>query len=345
MILENKTYKDFFSKETMDRLRSKSAQSFRDLLGGRRTNNTFILLNKLMKAEEPDRKELELLAKVLVTEHYGIVDDNNVEIIGKLGPMAPLQGDPDPSDANFDQVDLEVATKRRIINAITQGGSVRGAYLFNFFREYIDQINPTVGDSYGELLNSVFGIYDDDNNIALLLSAVASGAPSAGGQSNAYYDEEKQKWVVNAHGLVFPILVHEIIKGLYEILAYEGFTYGDDQANKVISSVDRLENEPEDLRYGKFIYDAIVALVYENTDSTDGRIRDYFITEIYKLPDEEFKVFIENLINEKLTRSQSNWARRQIQDIESDLKKDATNLKGLDYNPDTDGMDDDDVYV
>ena len=40
-----------------------------------------------------------------------------------------------------------------------------------------------------------------------------------GGSSEMVYDEENDQFVIKARALCFPMLVHEIVKGLYEIVA------------------------------------------------------------------------------------------------------------------------------
>ena len=37
------------------------------------------------------------------------------------------------------------------------------------------------------------------------------------------YDEENEQFVIKARALCFPMLLHEIVKGLYEIVGTEGF--------------------------------------------------------------------------------------------------------------------------
>jgi hypothetical protein len=51
--------------------------------------------------------------------------------------------------------------------------------------------------------------------------------------------------------------------------------------------------------------------------------------DIYKLENTEFKSFIENLIQDKLTSAQTKWVSDTLRDISDDLKKDDTGLTGL----------------
>jgi hypothetical protein len=117
------------------------------------------------------------------------------------------------------------------------------------------------------------------------------------------------------------MLVHEIVKGLYEIVGTEGFGADKEKNQAIVGAVDKLSNEPNDLRFGKFLYDAI-SKIYNESDVDDARVRELFFAALYKLPDDEFFPFVENAINDELTPAQKQWAIGEMKDIEKDLKKD-----------------------
>ena len=150
-----------------------------------------------------------------------------------------------------------------------------------------------------------------------------------GGESEMEYDEENEQFVIKARAICFPMLVHEIVKGLYEIVGTQGFSTDKAKNKSIINQVDKLENEPRDLQYGKFVYDALNQL-YIDANINDPRVRELFFAEVYKLDDEEFIPFIENAVNDKLTPQQKQWASNAIRDIQSDLRKDDTGLEDLD---------------
>jgi hypothetical protein len=175
----------------------------------------------------------------------------------------------------------------------------------------------------------VFGIYDDENAIAMMLAMLAQGRKQEGGESDIEYDENTEQFVIKARALCFPMLVHEIVKGLYEIIGTEGFGMDKSKNQAIINQIDKLSNEPRDLQYGKFIFDTLNNL-YKNSRIKDDRVRELFFAEVYKLNDNEFIPFIENAVNDKLTSQQKQWATNTMRDIESDLKKDDTGLTDLD---------------
>jgi hypothetical protein len=327
-------YEKIFSPSTMAALKGKSGQSLRQMLGDKNLMQTLVkskaVLDEIIQAEDGYRDELEMVAAQMVTDAYPIIDYANIKIDAKIVGMGDLNIQPGSGEVSIDNTPAEAEkAKRRIINGITQGASIRGAFGFMLFREYIDQINPDLVNKYSEILKLAFGIYDDENAIAMMLAALAQGQKMQGGESEMEYDEENEQFVIKAKAICFPMLVHEIVKGLYEIVGTEGFGADKEKNQAIVGAVDKLSNEPRDLQYGKFIYDAISAL-YNESDVDDPRVRELFFAEVYKLIDDEFFPFIENAINGTLKPLQRKWAMDTMRDIKRDLMKDDTGLADLD---------------
>jgi hypothetical protein len=327
-------YEKIFSPKTMTALKGKSGESLRQMLGNKSLMQTMMrsqaLLGEIVQAEEGYRDELEMVAAQMVTDAYPIIDYANIKIDAKIVDMGDLNMGMGGGEESLDNMPAEAEkAKRRIINGITQGASVRGAFGFMLFREYLDQISPELVDKYSEILKLAFGIYDDENAIAMMLAMLAQGQKMQGGESEMEYDEENEQFVIKARAICFPMLVHEIVKGLYEIVGTEGFGADKEKNQAIVGAVDKLSNEPRDLQYGKFIYDAISAL-YNESNIDDPRVRELFFAEVYKLIDDEFFPFIENAINGELKPLQKKWAMDTMRDIERDLRKDDTGLADLD---------------
>jgi len=332
-------YEKIFSPKTMTALKGKSGESLRSMLGNKSLMQTLMksqaVLDEIIDAEEGYRDELEMVAAQMVTDAYPIIDYANIRIDAKIVGMGDMniQEPPpqeDPTSPDFGEDDPEkLKAKRRIINGITQGASIRGAFGFMLFKEYLDDINPALVEKYNEILKLAFGIYDDENAIAMMLAALAQGQKMAGGESKMEYDEENEQFVIKAKAICFPMLVHEIVKGLYEIVGTEGFGADTEKNKAIIGAVDKLSNEPNDLRFGKFLYDAINK-IYVESDIDDARVRELFFSSLYKLEDDEFFPFVENAVNDELTTSQKQWAIGEMKDIEKDLRKDDTGLEDLD---------------
>lgn len=420
-------YKDFFSPKTLEKLNTKSAENLKTMLGDKSLMQTIMssstLMSQISKAEEPYKTQLENLAIEMVKELYPIIDEEGITLDAKIASISDIGKGLDES--------ITPESRRRIINAITQGAALRGAFAFYLFKEHLDDLDPTLVEKYNQIMKNSFGVYDDENAIAMMLAALAQGQKMAGGSSKViineikvnqplnylfirhntilknlqnniwtkpytgnrykntfnsngsdlyesilysiddvkkysefftkynikykiiksktyddYYtmiiyipsrnidpkikiNEAKSGITIQARAANFPMLIHELIKGLYELLSLQGFK-GDKAANQaVVDKVDLLKNEPSDIRYGKFIFDALNK-VFINSEYTDPRIREFFLTEVYQLGDEEFIQFIENAVNDELTQTQNQWANSILRDISSDLKSDDYESTGLD---------------
>ena len=324
-------YEDIFKPETMAALKGKSGESLRAMLGNKNLMQTMVrsqeLLNQIIEAELDYHIELAMIAEIMAREAYPILDYANVKIDAKISDDIS-QNDADGEDESPAE-NAPMEKKRRIINGITQGASVRGSFGFLLFREHLDDLNPELVEHYNEIMKLVFGIYDDENAIAMMLAALSQKQNISGGSSEMVYDEAEDRFVIKARAICFPMIFHEIVKGLYEIIGTEGFGSDKEQNQAIVNKIDKVSNEPRDFQYGKFIYDALSNL-YNQSNISDARVRELFFAEVYKLEDNEFLPFIENIINTTLTPAQKKWASDTMREIESDLKKDDTGLSNLD---------------
>ena len=281
------------------------------------------LLNEIIAAEAPYKSRLENLAVSIIKEKYPILNQENINVDARIVSLSDVERSLDEATPG--------EKRRRVINAITQGASVASmTELFRIFRSHLDEINPSLYEKYNQIMNDVFGIYDNDDAIALMLAAVAQGQKMAGGSSRIVISEALG---IRARAVCFPMLVHELIKGYYEILAQSGFKDDDETTQATIKKIDTLSNEPEDIRYGKFIYKAINNIFLAFADTDDSRVQSFFFQDVYKLEDNEFFPFVENAINESLTPQQIDWVQSTISDIEDDLRADDYDTQGINETP------------
>ena len=322
-------YEEIFSPETMSLLKKQSKDELvktgKNL--AQMINTSATLIPELIAAEQPHIDLLEEIAKEIVTQAYPIIKYSKIKINASIGKGELPKGEAGEEEEEQPNIELPQPTltgekKRRIINGITQGASIRGTFAFLMFREYLDDLGEDMVNRYNEVMKSVFGIFDDENAIAMMLALLAQGQKSQGGESEAEFDEETGILTINATAICFPMLVHESVKGLYEILSLQGFGTDAEQNKSIVGKADQLAAEPNDMRFGKFIYDAANKL-YIESGIEDDRVRDFFFTELYKIDDEtEFIQFVENLVTSKLTSAQKKWAMDTMREIERDLKAD-----------------------
>lgn len=270
--------------------------------------------NTVVRIESNHKEELEQLAVELVMKEMGI-PEGAIEFDAKIVGMGEIDmddfGHDDDNQENPEQVDVEneieifnelqnldlEKAKRRMINAIIQGASKKGHYMFHLVPERLQQItgNPNILNLYGTLMSindiNYWQISDD------LIKGLGSSA--AGKESVERPEDEDGTAKVVARGINFPVLVHELIKGTLELFAIQGRPEGDEGFEDVESTEDTLEKEMWDLRLGPAIWDRIRSQFPEDilTDENKVELQNYLLVEIFKLPAKNFLVFMKEVLS------------------------------------------------
>jgi len=315
---------DAFGDVTKKTLKSKSAQSLKDMLGGKSfmqaAQDSMQMLPQLMDIEKPYRDQLDVLAKEIVYRMFPIIEQAGIQVDAKLVDSPnemkitkqgkEEEAEPDDLDAVADKAGID---KRRIINSITQGAGIRGTKAYYMFDEVLNSLDPELISKYDQLVGDSYGIYDDDNAIAMMMAMLSQGQGTQSGESEVEWNDEDDTMTIKARALTFPILLQEIVKGLYEFVSLQGFSDDAEKNKQIVQKVDKVTNEPEDIRYGKFIYDALRDL------ASDLDIEnEMFFKEVYQLPEADFKIFIENVLNDQLTSDQKRWVEETPNRLEQE---------------------------
>lgn len=288
--------------------------------------------NTIVQIESQHRQELEQLAVELVMKEMGI-PEGAIEFDAKIVGMGEIDTDDFNKDNDNEQnqeevnieneveifnelqnLDLEKA-KRRMINSIIQGASKKGHYMFHLVPERLQQItgNPNILNLYGTLMsiNDITYWQLSDQQIKGVSSNVA------GKESVERPEDEEGTAKVIARGINFPVLVHELIKGVLELFAIQGRPEGDEGFEDVEQSEDTLDKEMWDLRLGPAIWDRIRSQFPEDilTDENKVELQNYLLVEIFKLPAKKFLVFTKEVI------SGSDKGKRMMNELMDGINK------------------------
>jgi hypothetical protein len=215
---------------------------------------------------------------------------------------------------DLSQLNLERA-KRRLINSIIQGASKKGHYMYQLIPDKIREItgSDTLVNLYGIMMSVNDANYwqFDDNFIKSQGDSVAGkekvqfkSDDDEDGDEEFGQEEDSGKPKVYAQGINFPVLVHELIKGVLEVLGGWGQT-GDYQnpqdramTQKVMELEDTLEKEMWDLRLGPAIWDRVRASFPEEVLLENGKeLQNYLFANIFELPAKQFLVLMREVIS------------------------------------------------
>jgi len=342
-------------------------------------------LPSIMRIEGQHREELEELAKQAALEETEVPADwYEIEALLNRQPintgnfrMKPEDEEEEEEDENetpeipsFDVEDLTDEEllelekhKRNIINAIIQGAAKKGHYIFQKpdIKARLDEIDPSLYRDYLGIMAINDFLYFSMEQMIEMMSQTGQGVAGKvelknnddEGEEEGEEGEEKPDTKIVAEGMIFPILCHEIIKGIEEGKGRYGLPKDPSLRQKVQGQVDVLSNEPMQLRIGPEIVEKIrLALPDEMYEESNKGLINWFHTLLYQIPAQEFLEVIGQAISEDESKVKKATARfkeimREAQQLKSDFEdyqeeesSDLDNYGGGDDNDDDDGLDD-----
>ena len=289
---------------------------------------------RIMEIESQNRETLENLAVELVVGEMGI-PEGDLQFDAKLEKpdTSGMQMKPqkkkkkEPEFPNFEmedeaakrlqKLDLE-KQKRRFINSLIQGSAKKAHYMYHLVNEKLNDINPD--------LVGLYSIVMSVNDLLYWVMPDMEGMMGAGGAESAMagkeeLDLETDPPTIKATGLMFPILVHELYKGVMEYISAHGLPSDPEMADEVIGMEDTLPAEVWDLRLGPVIWEKFLEVYPDNFFDVDEqkRIKNYFYYKFVSLEAEEFLA----LAKEILSGSQKgkDQVKKMIDDIVKQLKQ------------------------
>lgn len=295
----------------------------------------------ICEAELGHAQELEELAVKLVIKEFAI-PDGAVNFVAKLKQGGEKidssdfsknkeqsqkpEVDIDNEEEEFDdgqKEHLEIS-KRRIINAIIQGASKRGHYMYHNVEDDIKRItnNETIIVDYGVLMSindALYWQYPDE-----VINCMCDEEDFIAGKERV--DRSTNPPTIYAEGFNFPILVHELVKGVMELFAIQGLP---DTYDLFKSEVDSIYGEAWDLRLGPAIWKRLRAKFPDEIliDEDKIELQNYLLVEIFKLPALDFLRFIRNLL-------------KNLPEADQTINR----LMEIIKNPPTEDVDDDEDY-
>jgi len=312
-------------------------------------------VRNIFEIQSENKTYLENLAVDLVRKEMGVRPDQ-IQYDAKLVDMGSIdmegfskQGEePDEEEIEqnfqqqeediedfmtaFERYDIEKA-KRRFINALIQGSSKKGHYMFELVKDELDRLDPRLLNLYGVVMSVndlLYWVLPDQMMDAMM------GQDGIAGKEEV--DVETTPPTVKARGVFFPILVHELIKGTMEILGTQGLPDDPKQAEMVMGSTDTLANEIWDLRLGPVLWEKFTNAYPEKLFDEDKRwIQNYLFARFSALSAEEFFKLSKAILRGDAKATQV--LNRMVTEIVDHLKE----VNDVDdFSSDTDGDDFDD---
>lgn len=310
--------------------------------------------NTAMRIERSHKDALEQLAVEVSLDEIQMPSDW-FEIEPHLGPFETpefrMGGGDMPKISQGEDIDVESEVhKRNLINAIIQGTAKKGHYVFQKpeVRQRLNAIDPRLFNLYLSIMAINDFLYFTMDEAIEQMANTGQGVGGAVKIEDSDSDSEDDDndgapdTVIKAYGMIFPILCHEVIKGLEEAKGRYGFPE-DAETRQVVQQIsDTLPMEAWTLRIGPEVIEKIRFALPDEVYEDDNRgIINWFQMELYKLPAEEFLKIIGDVISEdpKRNRKGENSFREilkvakekkdEYESFESDDSDDEDNLDFL----------------
>ena len=254
------------------------------------------LLLQCKKLEAPYRNELEKICVNYVIDLFNVPEET-VDIVTELCDEVDLNRnsiilDPLDNDGDVEFVNVEDAMsikgevyKRRLLNALSMGAAIRMADIESLSEE-INQLNPKLTDLYNKIISlnnyllytkSDFGL-TDENKMQM-------------GTVEVSLATEDSKVKIEAQGVIFPILLTELIRGFMELFTSHGLPEDRRQAMMVIGKSDFLKAEPWDMKLGPMLWD-LLSNSFNDINSTE---LPYLLKRISKLSVNKFNYLMKEV--------------------------------------------------
>jgi hypothetical protein len=227
-LIASKRFKDVVSKvKHYTGVNNVSGNAFRQLMMSMMQS-----FQKIVQIESQNKEYLENLAIDMVKKEFEIPEgaiNFDVKLVG-MGEMDTSKfktksEDPSQEDiedtfqmniedemddfmTSMEQFQLE-KSKRRFINALIQGASKKGHYMFELVKDELDNIDPNLLRLYGVTMSvndMLYWMFSDD-----MMSSMLGGGGGSGMAGSEEVDIQTDPPTIKVRAAMFPVLVHDLL--------------------------------------------------------------------------------------------------------------------------------------
>lgn len=238
-------------------------------------------IRNIMRIQNGHEDELTEIGKGVIMDHYGdilqdvkldikIVKPNDPEKLEMTQRMFDendnVQAEPEedeevtiptveldlPKD-ELSEEELDEVDKRNILNNLMQGEAQNVHSMIYEVKDDVDAINPSLVDRYITLLtiNRKFDWMDSAD-----LESMMKQNPEMCNCEEVNWEEDENgdtTPVIKVRALDLPMIIHETVKGIYELIMANAIPESEYLANRIMAETDSLKDEKQDIKFGPFI--------------------------------------------------------------------------------------------
>jgi hypothetical protein len=275
------------------------------------------IMREVLTMEGKHKKTLEELAIKMVKEEFDIHDEVQFEV--ELSPRIELANIKEtPSDdilTEFeDHEEMEYANdsvyKRRFINGMINGAAKKVNHMFHLVDDELTKLNPRLPNNYSKLMSGTDYIYFQVPD----LKTSVNGGSCVVDYGNS---ESDNRPVIKAKAMVFPVLIHELVKGCMEVLSAVGLPTKENIAEYVVNKSDYLQAELWDLRGGPALWGKFCSMM----PAEDFKLKHHVYSDLVQLEPKEFFTAMKEVLGG--TKRGKEIINEILNEVKRELKEDS----------------------
>lgn len=283
------------------------------------------LTNAIQKEQRIGIERLEQKAVQMIKNQFNIPDgavDFQAEITGlpqlgsrpiRKGNIQYTKGTKTPPEGKSSEELKPEVTRRRFNNALMHGAARKSQNLHHMDDELRTQ-DPSLNQDYGKIMaanDAMYWMMSDEQ-----IENEGRQGVHAGNVRVDLSNPEKPK--VIAQGIVFPILLHELSKGVMELMSLWSLPEDKDVRDYVMDKTDHLQAETNDIRLGSFIWGKFV----EQIPVDNQEVISLTFNMLQQLPTSDFNKVMDGLANNR------DEAKNTVRELAQEAMEE---LRGEDY--------------
>lgn len=221
---------------------------------GANMGNMMRVVQQIMRIEATHEDELIELAKTITCKIWHIPEEMlDGRLTGDVEENEAGVALGDEEDQEIDDTTRKHINKRLTLNAMTHGSAIHAMLsLHHAIDKEIEAIDPRLLKLYDQIASGSHGTYwlIDIPAVFAQLGAMAVGSAKV-----TYPEEEDGEPIIQARGIIFPVLAQEMNKGVAELLSHHGLADLDEPTTKtVLQHADDIKHEPYLMQVGPEIW-------------------------------------------------------------------------------------------
>ena len=254
------------------------------------------LIKECKELEKPIRDSLEKICENALNRLFAIPEEAiniTFKLVDKIKFKSAVRMKPESNDGiNYtfkDIADIDLSNKaigkRRFINALIQGAAYSYSKIDGLYVDEIDKINPQLLRLYRRIR------IINDYLLFTKKEEMSDDKPMQGSYVETHLGIDDNKTTIKVQGIIFPLLLQEAIKGMFELFSAHGLPQDRKKAEYIVKKADFILAEPWDLRLGVGLWN----MIFGNVEDTN--MIPYMFSAFVKIPTDEFNISVKEILS------------------------------------------------